>query len=108
MIGERDRLITVERNSGTSENAFGEVTESWTTYSTFWALVNYGKGVERRQSAADASEQPVTFHIEEGTTANAITTADRIQYGGSTYDIESVAPYKRKRVELTGIRRTSA
>lgn len=107
-IAERDRLITVERNGGTTESAFGEITASWATYSTFYAKIVYGTGAERRATANEGAEQTATFYLEEGATANAITTEDRINYNGDIWDILNVSPFERASVDLTAKRRTEA
>lgn len=105
--GQRDRLITIERDSGTSENSFGEVTASWATYATAWAQIVYGTGGERRDSAIEGADQPATFRILADTTNLAITTADRIAYDGYNWDIVNVSPLMRDGIELTAIRRAS-
>lgn len=104
--GPRDDLITIERNTGTGENAFGEITEGWTTYTTAWAEVIYGKGSERRQSATEGADQPATFRLLADTETLAITTKDRISFGG-IWDIGNVSPLGRDGVELTAIRRAA-
>ena len=105
--GQRDRLITIERDSGTGETAFGEVTASWATYATAWAQVIYGTGGERRESAVEGADQPATFRILADTTNLGITTADRIVFDGDNWDIVNVSPLLRDGIELTAIRRAS-
>ena len=102
--GPRDDLITIERDNGTTENAFGEITESWDTYTTAWAEVIYGTGSERRQSAIEGANQSATFRVLADTEALSVTTSDRIQFGGA-WDIVSVSPLERDGVEYTAIRR---
>ena len=105
--GPRDDLITIERNTGTGENAFGEVTAGWTTYATAWAEVIYGKGSERRQSAVEGADQPATFRVLAETETKAVTVADRINFGGDIWDITNVSPLDRDAIEYTAIRRAS-
>jgi len=106
--GPRDDLITIERNSGTSENAFGEITESWSTHTTAWAEVIYGKGSERRTSAVEGADQPATFRVLAETETLAVTIADRINFGGDIWDIHNVSPLDRDGVEYTATRRVEA
>lgn len=105
--GPRDDLITIERNSGSSENAFGEITESWATYTTAWAQVIYGSGSERRDAGLEGADQPATFRVLAGTETLAVTVADRIVFDGDNWDITNVSPLKRDGVEYTAIRRAS-
>jgi len=103
--GKRDDLITIERNSGTSENAFGEVTESWATLTTAWAEVIYGAGSERRETAIEGAEQTATFRILADSTTRGITPADRISFGG-VWDIHSAVMLDRDGIEITAVRRS--
>lgn len=102
--GKRDDLITIERNSGTSEDAFGNPTESWTTYATAWAEVVYGSGSERRTTAVEGAEQTATFRVLADTVTKAVTPADRISFEG-TWDIHSVTPLDRDGIEFTAVKR---
>lgn len=105
--GPRDDLITIERDTGTGENAFGEITESWTTHATAWAEVIYGKGSERRTSAVEGADQPATFRVLAETETRSVTVRDRISFGG-IWDITNVSPLDRDGIEITAIRRASA
>lgn len=105
--GKRDDLITIERNSGTSENAFGEITEVWTAYATPWAQVIYGSGSERRQTSTEGSEQTATFRVLADAETLAVTPAYRINFDG-IWDIVNVSPLGRDGVEYTAIRRSAA
>lgn len=104
--GKRDDLITIERNSGTSENAFGEVTESWGFLTSAWAEVIYGTGSERRTTAIEGAEQTATFRILADSTTRTITPADRILFGG-TWDIHTAVPLDRDGIEITAVKRAS-
>lgn len=106
--GNRDRLVTIERNSGTTENAFGEVVENWASYCTAWCEVIYGSGQERRDAGLEGADQPATFRTLASTETLAVTVADRINFDGFYWDITNVSPLDRDGVEWTAIRRASA
>lgn len=106
--GTRDRLITIERDTGTSEDTFGAITSGWTSYATAWAEVIYGTGTERRESASEGTDQPATFRVLAETETLAVTTADRISFDGSIWDIHNVSRLGRDGVEYTAMRRTDA
>lgn len=105
--GPRDDLITIERDTDTTENAFGEIQEGWTTYAIAWAQVVYGSGAERRNTATEGAEQTATFRVLACDETLGVTTLDRIQFGG-IWDIVNVSPLLRDGVEYTAIRRTAA
>lgn len=105
--GPRDDLITIERDTGTGENAFGEITEGWTTHTSAWAEVIYGKGSERRASATEGADQPATFRVLAEPETVSVTVKDRISFNG-IWDITNVSPLDRDAVEYTAIRRASA
>lgn len=102
--GKRDDLVTIERNSGATENAFGEAAESWATLTTAWAEVIYGAGSERRETSIEGAEQTATFRILADQTTRGITPADRVSFGG-IWDIHSAVPLDRDGIEITAIRR---
>lgn len=105
--GKRDDLITIERNTGASENAFGEPVEAWTTHRIAFAEVIYGSGSERRETAAKGAEQTATFRVLADPETMAVTPADRIQFSG-VWDITNVSPLDRDGVEYTAIRRSAS
>lgn len=102
--GPRDDLITIERNSGTQEDAFGAPVEAWTSYAERWAKVVYGTGSERRQAGNEGAQQSATFRTLADPETLAVTTGDRIIFG-SIWDIVNVSPLERDGVEFTAIRR---
>lgn len=102
--GPRDDLITIERNTGTSENAFGEPQEGWVSFVDAWAQVIYGAGSERRESAVEGAEQTATFRILADTDTLSITAKDRVSFNG-IWDIHTAVPLDRDGVEITAVRR---
>jgi head-tail adaptor len=104
--GPRTDLITIQRDTGTSENAAGERVESWGTYTTAWAQTVYGTGSERREAGKEGGSQVATFRVPASTETLATTTADRISFNG-IWDIVGAVPLGTDGVELTAIKRTS-
>lgn len=105
--GQRDDLVTIERNGGSSEDDFGAVTESWATLTTAWAQVVYCTGQERREAGLEGADQTATFRVLADATTLGVTTADRIVFDGDNYDIVSAVPLDRDGVEWTAIKRAS-
>lgn len=89
-----DRLITIERATETVDQN-GRVALSWVTLVQTYAQVKIGTGQERAQRGQLQSQQNTIFTIRYYSTS-AITTAERISYGGKHYNIISVAEIGRK------------
>lgn len=103
--GKRDRRITFARVS-TARSALGVVEQGvWTALGSRWAGVRYGSGAERRAAAVEGAVQPATFRTLADTLTRTILVADRIEYGGLTFDIVSIAPIGLgpQEFEFTGV-----
>lgn len=103
--GPRDQPVTFQRDTGTTKDAHGGKTASWTTYVQAFAQVVFGSGSERREAAQEASSQPATFRVPANPLTRALTVKDRIGgYLGSNWDIVSVSLLGRDGVEVTAVR----
>lgn len=89
--GQRDRLVTFERGTVTTDDYGGE-TASWATYAQAWARVRFGSGQERREAAQEAGVQAATFEVLWSPTLDDISITDRIQFDGAAWDITNRAP----------------
>lgn len=105
--GPRDDLITIERNNGSNENAFGEPVEAWVELAQEWAQTFYGSGSESRKAASEGAEQTASFEVDYNPTTLSVTEADRIIFGG-VWDITQAYPLGRKGVRITAVRRRAA
>lgn len=101
--GKRDQKIVIERPTATTD-AYGETTHTWATLATEWAAVLYGKGDERRQAAVEQGEQAATFRVLSNTNTRSVGVKDRINHGGSYWDIVGIAPMNRAEIEFTATR----
>ncbi|KQM88652.1 hypothetical protein ASE67_02615 [Sphingomonas sp. Leaf23] len=101
--GPRDRRISIERRTVTSDDYGGEV-ETWTQIVQPWAKITYGTGQERRVAAQESATLTATFRIREDSIAATITPLDRILFDGATWDIASSVPYRREARDLTATR----
>lgn len=102
---KRDRRITFARVA-TVRSTLGVVEQgSWSELGSRWAFVRYGSGAERRAAAVEGAVQPATFRTLADGLTSTITVADRIEYGGLTFDIVSIAPIGRgpEEFEFTGV-----
>ena len=101
--GKRDQLITLQRYT-TSQDAYGEETQSWSTLGTEWSAVFYGRGDERRQAAMEQGAQPAVFQVLSNAQTRALLLRDRIVLNAVNWDIVGIAPMDRATVELTAVR----
>ncbi len=99
--GKYDRRVEVQNYTDT-ENDYGEPVQTWAFQSSIWAMVNYGSGGERRVGAAqEQANLPVTVTVRYSTFTGAITPENsRLAFDGHIWDIESVAPGKRRNWEI--------
>lgn len=102
--GPRDKQIIIQRDTGTSENTFGERVQSWGTYATEWAQVVYGTGGERRAAGLEGAEQTATFRVLANALTLAVTPRDRVSFNG-IWDVVGAVPLGRDGVEITAIKR---
>jgi SPP1 family predicted phage head-tail adaptor len=103
--GRRNKLITIERYT-TTQDDYGEETQTWATYAIEWAAIYYGRGDERRQAAMEQGQQAATFQMLSNPLTEAVTLKDRIVHDGANWDITGIAPDtpKRGEIELTATR----
>ena len=104
--GARDRLITIQRATATTDDYGAEVL-TWGTYTTAWAAVRYGTGAERRAAAQEGSSQSATFGVDYNSLTSTVTMRDRISFLGSLWDIVAAAPTQgNAMVVFTAVRET--
>lgn len=90
-IGRLDKLITIQFRT-IAQNDYGEAVPSFSSSFNTWALVDY-KNIGGRENIADGLEksvQRVNFTIRYSTDVSSITSGDRVQYKGQTFDIETI------------------
>ena len=101
--GERDRLITVQRASTTTDDYGGE-TQSWADMQQAWAKVRFGLAGEKREAAQNSANQAATFEVLPTQLLLTARLTDRIQFDGSDWNITEVAPLDRKTLRFTATR----
>lgn len=106
-IGRRDQLITLQTYT-TTQDAYGEETQTWATAGQEWAAVFYGRGEERRQAAREQGSQTATFQVLDNAVTRAMTVAGRIVHDGANWDITGKASDTPKSglIEFTAVRST--
>lgn len=87
--GLYDQLISVQRDSGTAQDDYGEPVPSWQPYQNFMARVIYGRGSEDRQASREGGVQVVTFRVARGPTALGVRARDRIVFRGLYWDVQA-------------------
>lgn len=104
MIGKRNRLVTFERATVTT-NDYGEEIQTWGSYADAFAEILFGTGQERREAAQERASQAVTVIVAWSPTLAAVEPTDRLQALGSTWDITSIAPVGlNEEIHFTAVR----
>lgn len=101
--GDRDRLITVQRATATTDDYGGEV-QTWADIEKAWARVRFGTAQEKREAAQTGGIQSATFEVDPTSALLTVTIADRILFDGSSWDISEVAPLDRQVLRFTATR----
>lgn len=98
--GKLDRTITIERQTETV-TASGSVVTAWTIFATVRAEIVQQSASEFLTGFGEAETGTVIFRIRY---LASITTADRITYEGTAYNIKEIAEIGRRRgLELRAV-----
>ena len=90
--GERNKLITFQRNIAGRSPLGGTAAAIWESLGSRMAKVLWGSGAERRGAAGEQAGQPATFRVLADTITTTITVRDRIAYLGAYWDVTSAVP----------------
>ncbi|WP_370180206.1 head-tail adaptor protein [Alteriqipengyuania sp.] len=103
--GRRDRKI-VFRSNGPTKSATGEmVPGGGDVIATAMAQVNFGKGSERRQAAAESSEATATARVPATARTKAVTAEHIAEMDGATWNVTGNVPWGRGERDITMIRK---
>lgn len=91
--GKLDRQITLERQTETVA-ASGAVSKAWATFATVRAEVVQQSATEYLTGLGDAENNTVMFRIRY---LAGVTTADRVTFEGTAYDLKEIAEIGRRR-----------
>jgi SPP1 family predicted phage head-tail adaptor len=91
--GKLDRSIAIERMAETV-SASGAVSKAWAVIATVRAELVQQSADEYLAGYGEAQEGNLLFRIRW---MDGITTADRVTYDGTAYDIDQIAELGRKR-----------
>ena len=83
--GRRDRLITIQTDSGSSVDAIGNPVESWGTHTQPWAEYIPVSGREVFESGREVIRESARFIIDYDSSITA--NGYRISYNSKTWDI---------------------
>lgn len=105
--GDLDRRIVVERFTATT-NAINEQVKTWATLATLYAAYEPLSDGEMIAAGELGAHQMARFTVRWSATASGITPADRLTFGGSTWNIkgakEAVKHGRRRFIEITAAR----
>lgn len=99
--GRRDRRIVFKTN-GPTKSATGEmVSGGGTVIASTLAWVNYGKGSERRQAAAEGAEVTATARVLATTKTLAIDAGHIAELDGAIWNVAGNVPWGRTDRDIT-------
>jgi SPP1 family predicted phage head-tail adaptor len=102
-IGKLDRQVVIQRDMGTTKDAYGQRVEDWQPLATVWAEVIPQGVAERLLGPERVAEATDTFRVRWLT----IGPKDRLLSDGRTYDITGTQPEGRQRsLLITAVART--
>ena len=93
----RNRIVIQQKNGFL--DSFGQMNETWTTFTSIWAEIIDLTGKE--YFGAEAPQNLITTKMITRTrTPVAITPAMRVSYGGKLYNIEAVVSKNEHELHL--------
>ncbi len=98
--GQRDTLIIVERATVT-ENGLGEEVSTWAEFTRGYAVRRWGSGAERLERAQLRGAQGATFTVLVTPEMANVTLGDRINDGGTIWNIAARADISRHEIAFT-------
>lgn len=95
--GRLRNKITVQKIEE-GRDAYGGVTETWSTHADYWARIEYQTQAGETMAGDSRIRGDVTvmFTIRHDPTVSRITPDMRVRWNSRTYDIESVAVFEER------------
>lgn len=101
--GQRDKLVKIQRYTSTKDELNEDVV-TWAPLGDEWACIIFGRGSERRESAALQSQQTATFQLLDNSRTRGLRAKDRIIWNEIAWDIAAPGvPIKRGELEFTAV-----
>ncbi|MDH7785174.1 SPP1 family predicted phage head-tail adaptor [Ochrobactrum sp. 19YEA23] len=98
--GKLDRQITIERKTKT-KTPTGGIVESWQAMATIRAEIVQQSATEFLTGYGEAENGTIVFRVRY---LGGITTADRVSYNGTAYNLKEIKELGRRRgLELRGV-----
>lgn len=108
MIGRMDRLLSIERNTPTT-NDLNEEVDSWAEVFKTWAKRTDVSDGESIAAGVLGSAQMSRFVVRSDSLTRSMTPKDRINYDGDVWNIKGIketAHGRRRFLEITVARDT--
>ena len=91
----RERAI-IQRLSGSTADAYGNISTGWSDVGTRWADIRESTGKERIAGGALQDGGSATMRVRKDSVTETVTAADRVSCRDTTWAIESVIQIDRK------------
>lgn len=102
--GKRDRLITIQRATYTT-NEFNERVYAWSALASVWAGYLPVSDGERMRASQLGAELTGRFHVPHLSVVASVNPKDRIVMDGDTFDILGVKEIgRREGLEITALK----
>lgn len=88
--GPLDRRIIIERAAPGAPNAYNEQVPTWSTFIEVWAHRRDVRDSEKVQAGQAMGSLMSRFRIRSSIAARTVTTADRLNVDGKTWQIHGV------------------
>lgn len=86
-----DQRVAIETLSVTTD-AQGSTIKAWSPLATCWAQVTQTDGKEQADGNARSGSTSMAFEVRHQEVLRAMSQTSRVIWGGSAYDVTSVAP----------------
>jgi head-tail adaptor len=108
LFSEDFRHLILFMSFTTSRDAMGEVTKSYSDYTTVGGHVRHLRGSEKVASGVEMSEEMVVVTLRWSPTVDSIDTTYQFVFDSKTYEIIEVDPYDHNNgtLKITGRRIT--
>lgn len=97
--GKLNTRVQIQQRS-TTQDALGQVSDTWTTTMTVWGDVRYQSGLRSLSADELHSQQRCSIRIRQTSCSRGIAPGMRALVGLQTFDIVGTLPQGRETIDL--------